>query len=89
MITFDCNICGARTRIAPELVSGEAGLCAGCGSTVRMRSVIRCLSLALFGRCVGLADLAPNRSIWGAGLSDWAPDTEPPSASCVMRRLVS
>jgi SAM-dependent methyltransferase len=52
-------------------MSREAGECAGCGSTVRMRSVIRCLSLALFGRSVRLSDLAADQSIRGTGLSDW------------------
>jgi SAM-dependent methyltransferase len=36
-----------------------------------MRSVIRCLSLALFGRSRRLPDLAVDRSIRGTGLSDW------------------
>jgi len=55
----------------PEQISREGGECSGCGSTVRMRSVIRCLSLALFGRSLRLPDLAVDRSIRGTGLSDW------------------
>ncbi len=70
-VAFRCNICGTRNRLMPEQMSREGGECARCGSTVRMRSVIRCLSLALFGRSVRLTDLAVDRSIWGAGLSDW------------------
>ncbi len=70
-VAFRCNICGTRNRLMPGLISREAGECAGCGSTVRMRSVIRCLSLALYGRSVRLTDLAVDRSIRGAGLSDW------------------
>jgi SAM-dependent methyltransferase len=71
-VAFRCNICGTRNRLIPEQISREAGECAGCGSTVRMRSVIRCLSLALFGRSVRLTDLAVDRSIRGTGLSDWS-----------------
>ena len=70
-MAFHCNICGARNELRPDQISREAGECAGCGSTVRMRSVIRCLSLALFRRSVRLTDLAVDRSIQGAGLSDW------------------
>ena len=70
-MAFRCNICGTRNRLMPEQMSREGGECAGCRSTVRMRSVIRCLSLALFGRSVRLTDLAVDRSIRGAGLSDW------------------
>jgi SAM-dependent methyltransferase len=70
-VAFRCNICGTRNRLMQEHMSREAGECAGCGSTVRMRSVIRCLSLALFRHSVCLADLAVDRSIRGAGLSDW------------------
>jgi len=70
-VAFRCNICGARNRLRPDQISREAGECAGCGSTVRMRSVIRCLSLALFGRSVRLTDLVVDRSIRGTGLSDW------------------
>src|SRR5260370_23260771 len=70
-VAFRCNICGTRNRLTPGQMSREAGECAGCGSTVRMRCVIRCLSLALFGQSVCLADLAVDRSIRGAGLGDW------------------
>ena len=70
-MAFRCNICGTRNRLILEQMSRESGECAGCGSTVRMRSVVRCLSLALFGRSVRLTDLAVDRSIRGTGLSDW------------------
>jgi len=70
-VAFRCNICGTRNRLMPEQISREGGECTGCGSTVRMRSVVRCLSLALFGHSVCLTDLAVDQSIRGAGLSDW------------------
>jgi SAM-dependent methyltransferase len=70
-VAFRCNICGTRNRLRPDQISRETGECAGCGSTMRMRSVIRCLSLALYRRSVCLTDLAVDRSISGAGLSDW------------------
>jgi SAM-dependent methyltransferase len=70
-IAFRCNICGLGIRVAPEQFGRELVSCGGCGSTVRMRGVIRCLSLALFGRSLTLAEMPADRSIRGIGLSDW------------------
>ena len=70
-IAFRCNICGAENLAFGAEFGREIPSCEECGSTVRMRSVVRCVSMALFGRSLALPDMAPDPSIRGIGLSDW------------------
>jgi SAM-dependent methyltransferase len=70
-VPFRCNVCGAANRVPPERFSREVPSCAGCGSSVRMRAVIRCLSLMLFGRSLCLTEMPADRSRRGLGISDW------------------
>lgn len=67
---FTCNICGAKSRFEPVEDWREEPTCTGCGSSVRMRSIVHCLLEGLLGRSHGLADQAPKKLI-GTGLSDW------------------
>lgn len=70
-IAFRCNICGVENRAFGADFGREIPSCEACGSTVRMRSVIRCLSTSLFGRSLALPDMAADPAIRGVGLSDW------------------
>ncbi|HEX6442483.1 MAG TPA: glycosyltransferase 61 family protein [Stellaceae bacterium] len=70
-IAFRCNICGAKNQAFGAEFGREIPSCEGCGSTVRMRSIIRCVSMALFGRSLALPDMTADRSVRGIGLSDW------------------
>jgi SAM-dependent methyltransferase len=49
----------------------ELPSCPGCGSTVRWRSIIRTLSLELFGESLALPDFPHRPDIRGLGMSDW------------------
>jgi SAM-dependent methyltransferase len=71
IVPFRCNICGTANRVSHRQFAREVQSCTGCGSSVRMRAVVRCLSLLLFGRSVPLTEMPADRSIQGIGLSDW------------------
>ena len=49
----------------------ETPTCGACSSSVRYRSLIHNLSLALFDKSVILPDFPENREIRGVGMSDW------------------
>jgi capsular polysaccharide biosynthesis protein/SAM-dependent methyltransferase len=70
-VAFRCNICGAENVAFGADFGREIPSCEGCGSTVRMRSVVRCVSMALFGRSLALPDMVADPAIRGIGLSDW------------------
>ncbi len=72
-LSFCCNICGgSNTNIALNLVTDrEASSCIHCGSSLRMRSVIQALTSEIYGQSLSLPSAPANRSIRGAGMSDW------------------
>ena len=49
----------------------ESPSCAHCGSSLRMRSLMRILSSELFGTSLPLAQFPLDKSLHGIGLSDW------------------
>jgi SAM-dependent methyltransferase len=68
---FVCNICGERQAFKPQGADWrEAPSCTGCGSSVRMRSIVHCVTEGVLGRSAVLDQLSPSR-LKGAGLSDW------------------
>ena len=69
-VAFRCNLCGRANRVASAQIGREIRSCEGCGSTVRFRAIGRLVTRELLGRDAVLADLAPDRSIRGLGLSD-------------------
>jgi len=71
-VDFTCNICAHQVRNCPaERIDREVVSCDNCGSTVRIRSIIHLLSVALYGRSLELPDWPANKQILGIGLSDW------------------
>jgi len=68
---FTCNICGHSGVFDPPGDWREAPSCGGCGSSVRMRSMVHWLLVGLDGASRGLAGMPRRRQIKGAGLSDW------------------
>jgi SAM-dependent methyltransferase len=70
-LVFTCNICGDGNAIHPMQLARESRSCATCGSTVRWRSVIRALSVALFGQGTIISDFPCCPNLTGIGLSDW------------------
>ena len=69
-LAFRCNLCNARNRVAPALLSREATSCDNCGSTVRFRSIAHLLVHELLGKDCALTKLRPRRDIRGIVLSD-------------------
>lgn len=70
VMSFRCNLCGTANDVALSALTRETPSCAGCGSTVRFRSIAQLLVHELYGRNVALPDLPPRRSLTGIGLSD-------------------
>lgn len=50
----------------------ESGPCSGCGSNVRLRAVMRLLSLGLFGKALPMACFPERPDLVGWGVSDWS-----------------
>jgi SAM-dependent methyltransferase len=69
--SFICNVCGERQRADIAMFGRETPTCGVCCSSVRYRSLIHNLSLALFDRSLILPDFPENREIRGVGMSDW------------------
>jgi hypothetical protein len=75
---FQCNVCGTAVKGCPiEDIDRETASCPICHSTVRMRSIVHLLSMALFGRSMPLPEFPVDCGIVGIGLSDWAGYAEP------------
>jgi hypothetical protein len=70
VLDYTCNICASRNRRARSELTREGASCSACGSSVRIRSLMRVLSLELFGTVVPLAHLPRIKSLRGLGMSD-------------------
>jgi SAM-dependent methyltransferase len=68
MIRFLCNVC-SRENLA-ESLTRETPRCVGCGSNVRIRSMIRILSVELFQEEIPLIEFPVLPQVKGLGLSD-------------------
>lgn len=68
MITFTCNLCGTSNVV--EAIPWETSTCTGCGSNVRMRTLIYMLALELFGEALPLPEFPQYGHIKGIGMSD-------------------
>jgi len=70
-VEFRCNVCGVWNTCPGDKIGRETASCDGCGSTVRMRSIIHLLSTALYGRSMPLPEFPQDKAVIGKGLSDW------------------
>ncbi|MEZ5351385.1 MAG: methyltransferase domain-containing protein [Bryobacteraceae bacterium] len=70
-LTFRCNICDSVTEEHLARFGREDPTCGSCRSSVRMRTILHGLSLALFGEPLSLGEFPEDRGIRGIGLSDW------------------
>lgn len=71
VVAFQCNVCGTFNLVPKTRLSRETSSCRCCGSSIRFRAIVHLVSMALYGRSIPLPDFSPDRSIRGAGLSDW------------------
>jgi len=69
-LSFACNICGEACLVPTDQLQREVASCEGCGSTPRVRAIIRALSLELFGQSLALPDFPPNQGMTGLGMTD-------------------
>lgn len=70
-VAFQCNICGTFCRIGRSSLDRETPSCRKCSSSVRMRSIVHLLSLALFDKSLLLRDFPTRHDLQGIGMSDW------------------
>jgi hypothetical protein len=72
-VDFVCNVCGKdnRGRTRAEVQDREFKSCIGCGSSLRMRSLMYWLSMELFGEALPVPRFPVDKSIRGLGMSDW------------------
>lgn len=72
-VDFTCNVCGLANQQVPLVwvENREHPSCKGCASSLRMRSMVHNLALALHGRPLALPDFPEDRSVKGLGMSDW------------------
>jgi SAM-dependent methyltransferase len=71
ILDFTCNICGAANRRAGGFTREEPS-CVSCASNVRMRALLRALSLELFGTALAAPEFPRVKSFRGLGMSDSA-----------------
>jgi len=69
---FQCNICAAANEFPPAGFGRDETSCAKCGSTVRLRALLRALSVEIFGIPLALPDFPAMKSIRGLGMADQA-----------------
>lgn len=70
-VKFRCNICGKYSNSPKAIVcQRESRSCYHCGSTLRFRSIIACLSKEIYGKIIPLLDFPKNKDIKGIGMSD-------------------
>lgn len=66
---FKCNICGTLNLENTSKLGREVASCSGCNSSVRQRSLIHSLSIALFGESISCDEFRLEHQKAGIGLS--------------------
>ena len=71
-LRFRCNICGEDSSTTLADLEREKPTCGSCGSTPRVRAIIRALSTELFrGESAALPDFPSWKEMRGLGMTDW------------------
>jgi len=76
MPEFVCNICGATNHADVSAVDRESPSCSSCGSNIRVRGLMRVLSLEMFGSVLTLPEFPRVKSLRGVGMTDFGPYAE-------------
>ncbi len=76
-VAFQCNVCGTHNLAPMSQIGRETASCRTCRSTVRWRTMVYLLSLALHQRGIPLPDFPADPSVAGVGLSDWGGYADP------------
>ncbi len=61
---FICNICSQENDVFVGSLTREDATCSGCGSTVRMRSMVQILTAELFGKSMTIDEISPPGQIF-------------------------
>jgi SAM-dependent methyltransferase len=69
-VAFRCNVCGAENQMREGGFARDEASCAECNSSVRLRALLRALSVELFNAALELPDFPTVKSIRGLGMSD-------------------
>lgn len=67
---FECNVCGQDGAIYIPRLTRETTSCRSCGSSPRIRALIRAISLALFQQNCRLIDFPVRKDLAGLGTTD-------------------
>lgn len=73
MYEFTCNICGTPNHANAAAFDRESANCASCSSNVRVRSVVRALSIELLSMPLKIPDFPRVKSLRGIGMTDFGP----------------
>lgn len=71
MESFRCNICGEEQVKQLSTMERDTPSCYSCGSTIRVRSMIRALSTEIYGKNLILNEFPRRSDIFGLGMTDW------------------
>jgi hypothetical protein len=69
-VTFRCNVCSAENQMPEGGFTRDEASCDECNSSVRLRALLRTLSIELFNAALALPDFPKVKSIRGLGMSD-------------------
>ena len=71
VIPFRCNVCSTYCAVVLDRLTREGGICPGCHTQMRCRSLIHLLSMRLFGQPLAIKDFPSSaRALVGIGMSD-------------------
>jgi hypothetical protein len=73
MDEFICNICGTPNHANAAAFDRESANCSSCGANVRVRAVIRALSIELLSMPLRMPDFPRVKSLRGIGMTDFGP----------------
>jgi len=68
-LDFTCNICGTQNEGVEEF-GREVPSCAGCKSSVRIRSLVYAVSVEIFGIPIALPEFPTLKGLRGLGMTD-------------------
>lgn len=70
-IAFVCNICDRENEAMLYQLTREDPSCSKCGSSVRLRTIIRILTTELFGHSLRISQIPRSSHLSGIGMSCW------------------
>lgn len=69
-LLFQCNICSAKCSEPLSQISRERPSCQGCGSTLRLRTLMFVITQRILGLAICIDQAPVRKDIFGVGMSD-------------------